>query len=92
MRLDLLATIFALATPIAANAASLHALTADGKLRNCLFARNEVDVKAILRSSHPDETELARIIRTNVAGKWAGHDFNTAEFIKPDRTMHSIGG
>lgn len=67
-------------------------LTADGKLRNCLFARNEVDVKAILRSSHPDETELARIIRTNVAGKWAGHDFNTAEFIKPDRTMHSIGG
>jgi cyclic pyranopterin phosphate synthase len=66
-------------------------LTADGKLRNCLFALEEVDVKALLRNQAP-ESALAEVIRRNVADKWEGHEINTARFIKPLRTMHAIGG
>jgi cyclic pyranopterin phosphate synthase len=66
-------------------------LTADGKLRNCLFALDEVDVKGLLRGGAPDE-EIAEVIRRNVSTKWEGHEINTARFIKPLRTMHTIGG
>ena len=66
-------------------------LTADGKLRNCLFALTEVDVKRYLRETH-DDAALADAIRRNVADKWEGHEINTARFIKPERLMHSIGG
>jgi cyclic pyranopterin phosphate synthase len=66
-------------------------LTADGKLRNCLFALSEVDVKRLLRTGAPDEA-VASLIRQNVADKWEGHEINTARFIKPLRTMHAIGG
>lgn len=65
-------------------------LTADGKLRNCLFALDEVDVKGELRGG--DEAKLARLIRANVWAKWEGHEINTARFVKPPRTMHAIGG
>jgi len=66
-------------------------LTAEGKLRHCLFALNEVDVKQYLRGPH-DDAGLAQIIRRNVLDKWEGHEINTARFIKPQRTMHAIGG
>jgi cyclic pyranopterin phosphate synthase len=66
-------------------------LTADGKLRNCLFALTEVDVKQHLRETH-DDAALAEAIRRNVADKWEGHEINTARFVKPLRTMHAIGG
>jgi cyclic pyranopterin phosphate synthase len=66
-------------------------LTADGKLRNCLFAIDEVDVKHLLRGSAPDD-EIAEVMRRNVRDKWEGHEINTARFIKPLRTMHAIGG
>jgi cyclic pyranopterin phosphate synthase len=66
-------------------------LTADGKLRNCLFALEEVDVKTMLRSGAADEA-IAQVLRRNVADKWEGHEINTARFVKPDRTMHAIGG
>jgi cyclic pyranopterin phosphate synthase len=66
-------------------------LTSDGKLRNCLFALEEVDVKGLLRGPHDDE-RLAELIRRNVSDKWEGHEINTARFIKPERTMHAIGG
>jgi cyclic pyranopterin phosphate synthase len=66
-------------------------LTADGKLRNCLFALNEVDVKRLLRGAG-DDAALAEVIRQNVLAKWEGHEINTARFIKPLRTMHAIGG
>ena len=65
-------------------------VTADGKLRNCLFALDELDVKPLLRPTLRPE-ELAAALRSNVRAKWAGHQFNTANFVKPDRTMHSIG-
>jgi len=66
-------------------------LTADGKVRNCLFARDEADAKALLRSGAP-ASELAALIRRTVWAKWEGHEINTAWFVKPDRTMHAIGG
>lgn len=67
-------------------------LTADGKIRNCLFALDEMDVKPLLRTTTPDDARLADIIRRNVWAKWEGHEINSAKFVKPDRTMHTIGG
>ena len=67
-------------------------LTAEGKLRNCLFALDEVDVKPFLRTNTPDDEALERLIRVNIANKWEGPEINSAKFIKPDRTMHAIGG
>jgi cyclic pyranopterin phosphate synthase len=66
-------------------------LTADGKLRYCLFAIEEDDVKALLRSGAPDD-EIAALVRRNIAGKWEGHEINTARFVAPPRPMYSIGG
>ena len=66
-------------------------LTADGKLRNCLFALDEIDVKHLIRGHAPDEA-IAEAIRGNVRTKWEGHEINTSRFIKPLRTMHAIGG
>jgi len=66
-------------------------LTSDGKLRNCLFALDETDVRGLLRSDAPDAA-IARAIVESVAAKWEGHEINTARFIQPGRAMHSIGG
>jgi cyclic pyranopterin phosphate synthase len=66
-------------------------LTADGKLRNCLFALDELDVRTLIRGGAPD-AEIAAKLRESVAGKWEGHEINTSRFIKPERLMHSIGG
>jgi cyclic pyranopterin phosphate synthase len=67
-------------------------LTSDGKLRYCLFAIEEMDVKDLLRSGAPDE-EVAAAIRENVRRKWIGHEINRADrFVPPPRPMHAIGG
>ena len=66
-------------------------LTAAGKLRYCLFAIQEDDVKALMRSGASDE-EIAALIRRNLAGKWEGHEINSAKFVPPPRPMYSIGG
>jgi cyclic pyranopterin phosphate synthase len=66
-------------------------LTADGKLRNCLFSLEETDVKSIIRSGGSD-AEIASAIRESIAEKKEGHEINTARFIQPDRPMYSIGG
>lgn len=66
-------------------------LTAEGKLRNCLFSLEERDVKPLLREGGSDDS-IASVIRGTVWEKWAGHAINTAQFVKPDRTMHAIGG
>ena len=67
-------------------------LTAEGKLRNCLFALDETDLKPFLRQPVPDRDGIIAAIRQSVRGKWAGHHFNTDQFVKPERTMHAIGG
>jgi len=66
-------------------------LTADGKLRNCLFALDEIDLKSMLRSGAAD-SQITDAIRRNVRDKWEGHEINTSRFTKPLRTMHAIGG
>jgi len=66
-------------------------LTADGKLRYCLFAIQEDDVKGLMRSGATDD-EIAALIRRNVAAKWEGHEINSVRFVAPPRPMYSIGG
>jgi len=66
-------------------------LTADGKLRYCLFAIEEDDVKTLMRAGASDG-EIAALVRRNVAGKWEGHEINSAKFVAPPRPMYSIGG
>jgi cyclic pyranopterin phosphate synthase len=66
-------------------------LTADGKLRNCLFALEETDIKTLLREGVPVEA-IQRAVRQSVLDKWEGHEINTSRFVKPLRTMHAIGG
>ncbi len=66
-------------------------LTADGQIRNCLFAREESDLRAPLRGGATDD-ELAARWRRAVAAKRAGHGINNPSFLQPDRPMSAIGG
>jgi cyclic pyranopterin phosphate synthase len=66
-------------------------LTSDGKLRNCLFALEETDIRALLRGGAGEEA-IRAAVRACVASKWEGHEINTARFIQPERLMHAIGG
>jgi cyclic pyranopterin phosphate synthase len=66
-------------------------LTADGQLRNCLFATTESDLRAALREG-ADDAELARRFIASVAGKRAGHGIDGPGFQQPDRPMSAIGG
>jgi cyclic pyranopterin phosphate synthase len=66
-------------------------LTSDGKLRYCLFALEETDVRDLLRSNAPEE-EIAAAIRSTIAAKWLGHEINSPKFVPPPRPMYSIGG
>lgn len=66
-------------------------LTSDGKLRYCLFAIDETDVKGLLRA-HASDDEIAAVIRQNVSEKWLGHEINSVKFVPPPRPMYAIGG
>ena len=66
-------------------------LTADGQIRNCLFARSESDLRAPLRGGASDE-EIAGRWRAAVASKLPGHGINDPTFLQPDRPMSAIGG
>jgi GTP 3',8-cyclase len=66
-------------------------LTSDGKLRYCLFAIDETDVKHLLRSGGSD-AEIAAAFRSNVSEKWLGHEINSSKFVPPPRPMYAIGG
>jgi len=66
-------------------------LTADGQLRNCLFAREESDLRTPLRSG-ADDDEIARRWQLAIAGKRAGHGIDDPTFLQPDRPMSAIGG
>ena len=66
-------------------------LTADGQVRNCLFARSESDLRGPLRAGASD-AELAERWRRAVAVKLPGHGINDPSFLQPDRPMSAIGG
>jgi GTP 3',8-cyclase len=66
-------------------------LTAEGQLRSCLFAVDEVDLRALVRSGAPDD-DIADAVRGCVADKWAGHMIGQVQFVRPRRSMSQIGG
>ena len=66
-------------------------LTADGQVRNCLFAREESDLRGRLRAGASDD-ELAASWQRAVAGKLPGHGINDPGFLQPARPMSAIGG
>lgn len=66
-------------------------LTADGQVRNCLFAREESDLRTALRSGASDEEIAGRWV-VAMRGKRAGHGIDDPAFLQPDRPMSAIGG
>lgn len=66
-------------------------MTADGKLRTCLFSADETNLKEMIRSGESDEN-IAEKIRQAVLIKEPGHKINLDDFERPDRAMHAIGG
>jgi cyclic pyranopterin phosphate synthase len=66
-------------------------LTADGQVRNCLFAREESDLRGALRAGADDE-EIAERWRAAVAPKRPGHGIDDITFLQPSRPMSAIGG
>ena len=65
-------------------------LTADGQIRNCLFARTESDLRTPLRAGARSEEEIAARWVAAVAGKQPGHGINDPSFLQPDRPMSAM--
>jgi cyclic pyranopterin phosphate synthase len=66
-------------------------LTADGKLRTCLFSKDDHDLRSLLREGATDN-DLVTYIRSVVHEKEEGHRINAPDFVPPSRTMVFIGG
>ena len=66
-------------------------LTADGKLRTCLFSKEDRDLRALLRANATDP-EIVEWVRGVVNDKEEGHRINEPGFVPPSRTMVFIGG
>ena len=66
-------------------------MTADGKLRTCLFSTNETDLKELIRSGATDEN-IIEALNQAVLIKESGHKINLDDFERPTRAMHAIGG
>jgi cyclic pyranopterin phosphate synthase len=66
-------------------------ITADGKLRTCLFSKDDHDLKPLLRGGAGDQ-ELSEFIQQRVMEKEEGHRINEPDFVPPSRTMVYIGG
>ena len=66
-------------------------LTSDGQFRTCLFATDEFDLRNLLRNGGSDD-KIADLIIHAVGTKWAGHQINQVNFIRPNRSMSQIGG
>ncbi len=66
-------------------------LTADGQFRNCLFGRDEYDLRALLRGGADDGALLERML-DSVRAKKAGHGTDDLSLLQPSRSMNAIGG
>jgi cyclic pyranopterin phosphate synthase len=66
-------------------------MTADGKLRTCLFSTNETDLKELIRTGATDEN-IIDALNQAVLIKEPGHKINLDDFERPTRAMHAIGG
>ncbi len=67
-------------------------LTADGKIRNCLFGREEWDVAEVLRREPVDSGQLEELLRSSTLAKHAAHGIDGPDFQPPHRAMYQIGG
>jgi cyclic pyranopterin phosphate synthase len=86
-RVGIIASVTA---PFCANCDRVR-LTADGQIRDCLFARTESDLRTPLRAGASDEEIAARWVIA-MRGKRAGHGINGPSFQQPPRPMSAIGG
>ena len=66
-------------------------MTADGKLRTCLFSTEETNLKELIRSGATDKT-IIETLKQAVLVKEPGHKINLDDFERPTRAMHAIGG
>ncbi|HAP08774.1 MAG TPA: GTP 3',8-cyclase MoaA [Planctomycetaceae bacterium] len=66
-------------------------VTADGRLRNCLFSHEETDIRELLRAGAEDAA-IAQAMLDCIAAKGEGHEINTSRFLQPLRPMYAIGG
>ncbi len=66
-------------------------MTADGKLRTCLFSTQETNLKELIRSGAED-VDIAEAVHRAVQEKEPGHKINLDDFERPQRAMHAIGG
>lgn len=66
-------------------------LTSEGALRNCLFASEEVDLRAIIRGGGSDD-DIERAVLAEVRRKGPGHAIGSTTFVRPRRSMSQIGG
>ena len=66
-------------------------LTADGQVRNCLFAREEGDLRGPMRAGATDEA-IGALMRAALWAKKPGHGIDDPAFLQPDRPMSAIGG
>ena len=66
-------------------------LTADGQVRNCLFATGETDLRSALRSG-ADDGALGELLKASLLAKKAGHGIDDPAFLQPSRPMSAIGG
>jgi cyclic pyranopterin phosphate synthase len=71
-------------------------LTAEGKLRTCLFALDEYDLRTILRDDDAADEAIDDLLAAEIARavgtKWAGHRIGQVDFVRPNRSMSQIGG
>jgi len=66
-------------------------ITAEGKIRNCLFSTVEWDARALLRAEASD-AQIADLVRDCVLAKKPGHGIDSDQFLRPSRAMYQIGG
>ena len=66
-------------------------LTAEGQIRNCLFALDHVDLRTILRGGGTDD-DLIAAVAGEVDRKWAGHAIGQVHFLRPSKSMSQLGG
>ncbi|MEM8924444.1 MAG: GTP 3',8-cyclase MoaA [Actinomycetota bacterium] len=66
-------------------------LTADGQIRNCLFALDHVDLRRVLRAGGSDD-DIVAAVSGEVDRKWAGHGIGQVHFLRPSKSMSQIGG
>lgn len=66
-------------------------LTAEGQIRNCLFALGHVDLRTIIRGGGTDD-DLVAAVAGEVDRKWAGHAIGQVHFLRPSKSMSQLGG